>query len=69
MLGSAEAFDASEGITGQFVLPATHTYLVRLQGVDETQGRGGYRLAINLVLLLARPPPAAPPPDPPVPPA
>jgi hypothetical protein len=47
VLGSAESFDATEAVTGPFVLPATRTYLLRLQGTDDTQGRAGYRFRVE----------------------
>jgi hypothetical protein len=47
VLGSADAFDATEVGTGSILLPATRTYLVRVQGVSDTEGRGVYQFMID----------------------
>jgi hypothetical protein len=47
VLGSATTPDAREGSTGPVQLPAGGTYLARVQGADDTRGRGGYRFTIE----------------------
>ena len=47
VLGSATSPDARVVSTGPIQLPGAGTYLVRIQGVDDTRGRGGYRFMIQ----------------------
>ena len=47
VLGSASTHDATVGSTGGITLPATGTYIVRIQAQDDTQGKGGYQFTIQ----------------------
>lgn len=47
VLGTASSFDATVVSTGPVSLPATRTYLVRMRSPDSTEGKGGYRFAIE----------------------
>jgi hypothetical protein len=47
VLGTAQSYDGTVNSTGSVVLPHAGTYRVRVQGVQDTAGKGGYRFEIQ----------------------
>jgi hypothetical protein len=47
VLGTATANDATQVSTGSVLLPAAGTYRLIVYGVDDTRGKGGYRLVVQ----------------------